>query len=160
MDQKRLDNSGKSGIMELYRRDKNIGAFSELKIPMQKRAIKRVCKKYGVDISEINIKIQRSEEFLGKEIIYFGSTDYDNVGRIDLFPNAFADEEQLIRTIIHEKCHVMQIKRYGKEYAQANLNEMELQAYRFEDIFMKLSKRGCEYYAQLEQYNDKPVSWC
>lgn len=44
---------------------------------------------------------------------FYGSTDYDNIGRIDLFPSAFINEEQLVRTIIHEKCHVLQLQKYG-----------------------------------------------
>ena len=43
-----------------------------------------------------------------------GLTDYNDIGRIDLFPNAFSDEEQLIRTVIHEECHVKQLKNTAK----------------------------------------------
>lgn len=32
-----------------------------------------------------------------------GLTGYNDIGRIDLFPNAFSDEEQLIRTVIHNE---------------------------------------------------------
>lgn len=42
-------------------------------------------------------------------------TDYFNVGRIDLTPHAFANEEELLRTIIHEGCHVKQLKKYGRD---------------------------------------------
>lgn len=86
------------------RKEKNSGAFSGLKVPMQKKAVKQVCNKYNYDISGSTIKIQRSESMLATFL--YGSTDYDNIGRIDLFPNAFVDEEELIKTIIHEKCHV------------------------------------------------------
>ena len=41
----------------------------------------------------------------------YGSTDYNSIGRIDLFPNAFTSEEELIKTILHEKCHVLQLKK-------------------------------------------------
>lgn len=72
---------------------------------------------------------------------FYGSTDYNDIGRIDLFPNAFSDEEQLIRTVIHEKCHVKQLKKYGKEYAQKHLQEMEKQAYRLESIYYHILKK-------------------
>ena len=72
---------------------------------------------------------------------FFGSTDYDNIGRIDLFPNAFIDEEQLVRTILHEKCHYKQLVKYGKKFTQENLAEMERRAYRFEKIFYRLLKK-------------------
>ena len=71
-----------------------------------------------------------------------GCTDYDNIGRIDLFPNAFIDEEQLMRTLVHEKCHVQQLKEYGKKYVlQENLNEMEKEAYSFEKEWYELNKK-------------------
>lgn len=127
------------GIDEFYRRDKNVGAFSRLEIPMQKRYINKLANKYGIDISDLNIKIQRDEKMVNTE--FCGSTDYNNVGRIDLFPNAFKNEELLIRTIIHEKCHVKQLIKYGKDYSQNNLLTMEKQAYKYEDIWYNILKK-------------------
>lgn len=136
--------SGKSGIIKLerniQRRDKNIGAFSNLGVAMQKKCVHEIARKYAVDLTGITIKIQRSEALLSLPIC--GCTDYDNIGRIDLFPNAFLDEETLVRTLIHEKYHVQQIKKYGKKYAQDNLAHMEKQAYRLENIlYLILSKK-------------------
>lgn len=37
--------------------------------------------------------MQRYENFLSK--LFYGSTDYNNIGRIDLFPNAFVNEEDV-----------------------------------------------------------------
>lgn len=133
-----------SGIIEteegaLSRKEKNTGVFSKLEVPMQKRYVLSMCKKYGIDTKGITFKIQRSEELL--EFYAYGSTDYDNIGRIDLFPLAFTNEEQLLRTVIHEKCHVKQLKKYGKKYVQDNLNEMERTAYRFESLYYTIVKR-------------------
>ena len=139
---KALTSVANGGIIksEMKRRDANIGVFSKLMIPMQKKAVLTICKKYNIDTKGLIFKIQRSEEFL--KLPFYGSTDYNNIGRIDLFPNAFTDEEQLVRTIIHEKCHVKQLRKYGKEYTQENLNKMEKQAYRLENIYYHiLSKR-------------------
>ena len=107
-----VDNSGESGIIALNRKSNNTGLFSDLKIPMQKRAVLRICEKYKIDTKGLTFKIQRSEDMLN--IPYYGSTDYDNIGRIDLFPLAFTDEEQLVRSILHEKCHVEQLKNMVK----------------------------------------------
>ena len=136
-----LTSGGKDGIIKesMNRRNKNIGEFSELKIPMQKKAILKVCKKYNVETSGLRFKIQRDEKMLSMP--FYGSTDYDDIGRIDLFPNAFTDEEQLIRTIIHEKCHVKQLKKHGKKYAQEHLQEMEKQAYRLESLYYHILKK-------------------
>ena len=138
-----VDNSAKSGIMgvgrKLDRREQNIGAFSELRVPMQKREVLSLCRKYSIDTNGITFKIQRSEKLLA--LPFYGSTDYNNIGRIDLFPSAFSSEEELLKTILHEKCHVMQLKKYGKNFAQQNLDVMEKQAYRFESIFYNMIKK-------------------
>ena len=140
---KSVAKSGESGIIELNRkmerRDKNIGAFSNLEIPMQKRYVLALCKKYGIDTKDITFKIQRSESLLN--IPLYGSTDYNNIGRIDLFPNAFINEEQFIKTVLHEKCHYLQLKKYGKKYVQKNLSDMEKRAYRFESVYYHILKK-------------------
>lgn len=131
-----LTKTADGGIIQLYRKNANSGAFASLEIPMQKRSVTQICKKYGIDIDGISFKIQRDESFLQLSVSYFGSADPDNIGRIDLFPNAFADEEQLVRTIIHEKTHIEQLKKHGKEYCQKNLAQMEKEAYQAEDAYM------------------------
>lgn len=141
--EKALANAVESGIIRLNRtvnrRSENIGAFSNLKMPMQKRTVLRICKKYGIDTKGITFKIQRSEKMLNTP--FYGSTDYNNIGRIDLFPNAFIDEEQLVRTILHEKCHYKQLLKYGKKYAQDHLSEMERCASRFEELYYRLLRK-------------------
>lgn len=139
-----VDNFGGSGIIELNRKldrkEVNTGAFEKLEVPMQKRSVLAICKKYSIDTKGITFKIQRSEKMLA--LPFYGSTDYNNIGRIDLFPNAFSSEEELTKTIIHEKCHVKQLKKYGKKYVQDNLDQMEKQAYRFESIYYNILKKG------------------
>lgn len=120
------------------RRDSNTGVFKNLKIPMQKRKVLQIAKRYDIDMRGITLKIQRSEKLLSLNIV--GSTDYHSIGRIDLFPNAFIDEETLVRTLIHELEHVKQLRKYGKKYTQDHLFEMETEAYLAEDVF--LSKIG------------------
>lgn len=137
-----IANSENSGIIlarNLDRKSSNTGVFSNLGVTMQKKEIKRICEEYGFDVKGLTFKIQRSEHLLNSS--YYGSTDYDNIGRIDLFPNAFQDEEELIKTIIHEKCHVEQLKQYGKKYCLEHLADMEAEAYQTEEeIFKKLTK--------------------
>ena len=124
-----------------HRPTANSGAFAHLKVPLQLRAVKQICRKYGVDISGLQIKIQRSEEWLTAKYKYAGMTDYYNIGRIDLTPHAFADEEELLRTIIHESCHVKQLKKYGRNYAQEHIIQMEKVAERYENFFLRIAKR-------------------
>lgn len=121
------------------RKEANTGGLKNLKIPVQKRYVTKIASKYGVNISDLNIHIQHKEEFV--KLFYCGSTDYKSIGRIDLFPNAFRDEETLIRTIIHERCHVLQLKKYGEEFTQLHLDKMEEEAYKFEEFWYNIVRR-------------------
>lgn len=121
------------------RKEENTGDFKNLQIPLQKRYIEKTASKYGIKIQDLNIKIQRDKNLLSVPIC--GSTDYDDIGRIDLFPNAFKDEETLVRTIIHERCHVLQLRKHGKGYAQEYLDKMEKEAYRFEDFWYNIVRK-------------------
>ena len=132
-----LNGAAKSGIMNMQRnlprKEANQGSFSNLKIPMQKRAVKQIAAKYSIDLTKLTIKIQRSESLIGLPIA--GAADGKQIGRIDLFPNAFIDDEQLIKTILHEKCHVEQYKKYGYEYVYQHMAEMEAEARQAEMIW-------------------------
>ena len=135
-----LGKVGRNGLIpKPKRKSQNIGAYSSLKVPMQKKAVERIARKYGIKVSDIQIKIQRDEAML--RMPYLGSTDYDNIGRIDLFPNAFADEETLLRVLIHERCHVLQLRKYGKKYTQEHINKMEDTAYKFEDFWYNIVRK-------------------
>ena len=123
----------------LQRPSANRGIFAHLEVPMQKRAVVQICRKYGVDISGLRIKIQRSEELLRAN--FAGMTAYENIGRIDLTPHAFTNEEQLTRTIIHEGCHVKQLRKYGREYAQENVLLMERVAERYEEFYWRIARQ-------------------
>lgn len=126
-------------VVRPKRKSRNIGEFKDLQIPMQKRQIKRISRKYGLKIDDLILKIQRNREMVN--LPFFGSTDYDNIGRIDLFPSAFTSEEELVRTIIHERCHVLQLRKYGKNYTQNNLDLMEQQAYKFEEFWYNVVRK-------------------
>ena len=106
---------------------------------MQKRNVLRMAKKYNISTNGLTFKIQRSEKLLA--LPFYGSTDYNDIGRIDLFPNAFVNEEQMVRTIIHEKCHVKQLQKHGKTYTQQNIELMEKQAERFENLYYKVLRK-------------------
>ena len=129
----------------LQRPTSNRGAFAHLEVQMQKRAVIQICRKYGIDISGLRIKIQRSEEWLKSKYKYAGMTDYYDIGRIDLTPHAFSTVEEVLRTVIHEGCHVKQLKKYGREDAQKNIYQMEQVAERYENFFLKIAKRRVQY---------------
>jgi len=55
-----------------------------------------------------------------------------------IFPrtNAFRSQEELIRTLYHEKVHVEQFRTYGVSFVQENREHFEDLAYRAEDAFI------------------------
>ena len=124
---------------DFQRPSANRGAFAHLKVPMQKRVVVQICRKYEVKIAELKIKIQYHEELLKFPIA--GSAAPEDIGRIDLYPNAFANEEEILRTVIHEGCHVKQFKKYGSIYVQEHRKEMEDVAERYERFFLRIVKR-------------------
>ena len=122
------------------RRNYNLGSFSQLEMPMQKRVVLQIARKYNFDVSGLTFKIQRNEKLLALPIV--GDADPKNIGRIDLFPKAFVNEKELIQTMLHESAHVRQFKKYGSEYTQNNRQYMEQIAYRYEKFWYKiLAKR-------------------
>ncbi len=123
----------------MNRKKSNIGVFSHLQIPMQLKMVSQLCRRYNINLKGITLKIQRDIELIKLPIA--GITDYDNIGRIDLTPNTFLNEEELLKTVLHEKAHVKQLIKYGKKYVQENLLYMEKVAYRYENFFYSLTKR-------------------
>ena len=135
----RVNKPKTNGNNGLQRPATNQGAFAHLQVPMQLRAVKRICHKYGVDISDLRIRIQRDEELL--RFLIAGRADTKELGRIDLFPNAFINEDEILHTVIHEGCHVKQFKKYGFTYVQENRIHMEQVAKRYEIFFVRIAKR-------------------
>lgn len=120
----------------LFRREANTGIYAELKVPMQKRFVLRAALEGGVGLEGLKVRIVRDPELLGKNI--FGYTHPN--GMIDLYPDAFTNLENLIKTLGHERTHVMQIEIFGhpnthgdRMIEQLNLNEIA--AHGIEDSF-------------------------
>ena len=102
----------------LLRKSRNTGPFSHLPERMTKKHVREVARHYGIDIKGVSISIDKNEELLNIPIT--GRADHENIGGITFFPNAFRSEEELLRTLFHEKQHVMQYKEHGTEYVQNN----------------------------------------
>lgn len=127
----------------LYRRKKHRNAYNgplaNLEIPMEKKHVKRIAKKYGINIDGITIGIQRDEHALGKGV--YGMSDYKNLLHIDLFPDAFTNEEELVRTLIHETGHLIQYKKYGEDYCAIHIGTLEDEIDAYEDFWYNIVKR-------------------
>ena len=97
---------GRSNTTEnLYRRTSNTEVFSDLKVPMQMRYVEQAAREGGIGLGGVKVRIIRDSDLKGKNI--YGYTHPN--GDIDLYPDAFTDIEQLIKTLGHERTHTMQI---------------------------------------------------
>ena len=125
----------------LLRKSRNTGPFSHLPERMTKKHVREVARHYGIDIKGVSISIDKNEELLNIPIA--GRADHENIGGITFFPNAFRSEEELLRTLFHEKQHVMQYKEHGAEYVQNNRVYFEKVTLDIENEFIsKLKSEG------------------
>lgn len=92
----------------LRRRTGNIREFSDLKVPMQMRYVKQAAYEGGIGLDGIKVRIIRDPELKGTDL--YGYTHPN--GSIDLYPDAFTNTEQLIKTLGHERTHTMQIQLF------------------------------------------------
>lgn len=130
-----LDNgsagAGGSRIDDLLNGDGDAGAAEDApallraggggaRLPMSMDTVNSVAGKYGIDISENDISINKAVAGLR------GSTAPDQ--SITLYRGAFQDEEQLAKTLVHEQWHVAQLQAglpYPASYDAASAAEVE-----------------------------------
>ena len=96
-------------VVGLFRRTENVGNFADLKVPMQMRYVEQAAQDGGGGLQGVKVRIVRDPDLLGKNL--YGYTHPD--GSIDLYPDAFTDTEQLVKTLGHERTHTMQIDIFG-----------------------------------------------
>jgi hypothetical protein len=95
---------------------------------MTRECVCAVAEKYGLDISDLNIKIDKARDG-------FAGVTSPN-GTVTLTRAAFRNEEQLARTLAHEQFHVGQLQSgmpYPKTLAAAQAYETP--AYAFEEAW-------------------------
>lgn len=97
----------------------------------------------GISINGLSFVIDKAPEKMHPMFRYTGRADPEKIGRIDFFPKAFLNLEELTRTLFHKKIHVEQFKRHGPEYVQNNRKRFEKEAEKLENEFIeKLRKEG------------------
>ena len=77
------------------------------RLPLDRNLVKRIAVQAGVGLDGVRFRIHKSAPHPGM----FGQTTRDGV--LHLYPNAFRSEEELVRTLGHERTHVWQVKTYG-----------------------------------------------
>ena len=126
----------------MYRKTGNSGVFSELPERMSKKHIRETANEFDISLKHVTIVIDADEEKLNPAFCYTGRADPMKIGRIDFFPKAFRSKEELVRTIYHEKQHVLQYREYGAGYVQANRAHFEDLAYAAENKFIAEMKEA------------------
>jgi hypothetical protein len=117
----------------LHRRAENIGEYSVLKVPMQKKTVIKIAEKAGIGLEGIKIKIRRDPEMLNPNFPFVGNTP--NTKTIELYPKAFTDKDELIKTLGHERIHIYQRKVFG-EPDSTQLLHMEKAAQKSEESWI------------------------
>ncbi|MEK3789131.1 RHS repeat-associated core domain-containing protein [Paenibacillus sp. FSL K6-1230] len=126
--------------LALYRRTANVGEFNHLKVPMQMREVKRLAEQAGVGLDGVKIKIVRDTEMLRLPQAGWANP---NGKEIQLYPNAFINEMELVKTLAHERTHIFQVRIYGEANDIPTLNKFEEGAYGIEDTFWDyFNRRG------------------
>lgn len=123
---------------EMSRKTANTGAFANLSERMSKKHIREVAKDISVDLTGLALNLDANEEMLGSG--FAGLADFEKIGGITFFPDAFASREELIRTLVHEKMHVSQYREHGVAYVQEHRDRFEAEAYAAEDEFIERLK--------------------
>ena len=123
----------------LYKKATNMAPFDILPERMSKKHIRNVAKSVGIDLSGITLNIDVQQDLLKYDIT--GRADFENIGIITFFPNAFTSREMLIRTIYHEIVHVQQFKKHSVEFVKNNRELFEKEAYRLENDFVESLKK-------------------
>lgn len=125
----------------MYRQAKNTGAFAHLPERMSKKHVREVAKKYGISLNRVNLEIVPDPELLQLKYKVYGCAAPEKIGSLYLYPSAFESEEQLTRTLIHEKIHIEQFRKHGAEYVMNNNDEFEKEAYDAEREFAEKMRR-------------------
>jgi hypothetical protein len=80
------------------------------RLPMNRGTVDSVAGRYGVQVDDLNIRIDKSRAGMR------GATAPD--GRVTLFRDAFDSDEQLTKTLVHERVHVEDL-RNGMPYPRS-----------------------------------------
>ena len=97
----------------------SVAAGAGGRLPQDMNVVRQVAARAGVGLDGVEVRIRKSAPRQGM----FGRTDRDGV--LHLYPNAFRNEEELVKTLGHERTHVWQVKTYGYPEEDALARRME-----------------------------------
>lgn len=100
-------------------------------LPMTASTLESVTAAAGLDLpDDVLYVLDENRQLVGRG--YTGHTWPDG-RRITLYPDAFEDREQLLRTIVHELVHVRQVRAAGAPQDSVDLARREREAYAEEE---------------------------
>jgi len=102
------------------------------KVLMSRENVLAVADKYGIDMSGVAFTLDKYRRGRGPGREFFGATMPD--GQLKFARDAFADEEQLARTIAHERFHLDEL-RGGRAFPwdEGERKAYEARAYEYEE---------------------------
>jgi hypothetical protein len=77
---------------------------------MHRRTVERAALQAGIGLAGLEVQIEADPELVGRNL--FGYTNPAGT-IIILYPDAFTDEEELVKTLGHERIHVYQARTFG-----------------------------------------------
>jgi RHS repeat-associated protein len=126
----------------LYRQLANKGSYKGLLVPMKKRSVREAANLGGIGMDGVRVKILRQDDLIGSG--FYGHTS--KKGWITLYPDAFTDMDTLVRTIGHERTHVMQFDVHGPVRDAADGIVRENAGFGVEESFSNYYKNGGKPY--------------
>lgn len=94
---------------------------------MSLKHVRGIVKDMGIQLSDAKLVIIRDKELIDRRE-FMGYTFPDG-SMIQLYPAAFANREQLVKTLGHEYIHLKQTKEHGIIDSIEELMEREREAY-------------------------------
>ena len=130
------------GVM--YKKSPYRGIYKNATIPRKLSAIRRLIHDAGISLEGIKIKLEPDESWRGSGML--ARADGQHIGRVDLLPDVFfLSEEEFLKTIVHEREHVRQYRKYGARFVQNNMLRFEREAEEAENKWIaeyRKRKRG------------------
>ncbi|MFE7809470.1 RHS repeat-associated core domain-containing protein [Streptomyces sp. NPDC057430] len=124
--------AGKTFTSLLFRRGGNVGEFSALTIPMNRKSVKQYAKAADISLAGTKWGIDRNPDLIGRQM--FGHTN-TITRRMTFYPDAFTNAETMVKTIGHERTHVMQLQLHGPSMTTQQGRLTEDTAYAIEPSF-------------------------
>ena len=121
----------------MQRKTSNSGASQHLPELMQLRHVRSVAHQYDIDLQGVSIKIERDANLINTGICGVANHEHSGKGRIHLLPDAFSSEEELARTLFHEKMHLEQFITHGYDNVSSDYARFEKETRQAEDKFWK-----------------------